>query len=211
MFRNFANFVDLLRYRALENEQTAFTFLQDGETELTSVTYQKLDEQARAIAALLQNLKAKGERALLLYHPGLEFISAFFGCLYAGVIAVPAYPPKQNRSIHRLQAIISDAKATFALTTQSLLTSISQLQLATSEIHCLATDNISLDRAKDWQDQHITDLAFLQYTSGSTGTPKGVMVSHHNLLDNSRSFSAVFKIRKPVSEFPGCLLITIWD
>ena len=196
MFRNFANFVDLLRYRALEDEQTAFTFLQDGETELTSVTYQKLDEQARAIAALLQNLKAKGERALLLYQPGLEFISAFFGCLYAGVIAVPAYPPKQNRSIHRLQAIISDAKATFALTTQSLLTSISQLQLSTSEIRCLATDNISLDRAKDWQDRHITDLAFLQYTSGSTGTPKGVMVSHHNLLDNSKIIQRCFQDTK---------------
>ena len=189
MFRKFSNFVDLLRHKAIEHgDRIAFTFLQDGETELTSITYQKLDEQARAIAATLENFKAKGERALLLYQPGLEFISAFLGCLYAGAIAVPAYPPKQNRSIHRLQAIISDAKAAFALTTKSLVDNV-QTRLGQSVdagICCLATDSLALSLADDWQSPQATEdtLAFLQYTSGSTGTPKGVMVGHGNLLHN---------------------------
>ena len=125
MLRKFSTFVDLLRYRALHQpDQIAFTFLQDGETELGSLTYQELDRQARAIAAMLQSLNAKDERALLLYPPGLEFICAFFGCLYAGAIAVPAYPPRPNRSISRVQAIVADAQARFALTAKSLLTSV---------------------------------------------------------------------------------------
>src|SRR3712207_9139080 len=83
-----STFVDLLRYRAQhQSEQTAYTFLLDGETEVHRLTYQELDIQARAIASQLQCLNAIGSRALLLYPPGLEFITAFFGCLYAGVVA----------------------------------------------------------------------------------------------------------------------------
>lgn len=94
MKRNFSNFVDLLNHQAeAQSDKTIFTFLGDGESETLSLTYQQLDQQARAIAVQLQSLQAAGERALLLYQPGLEFISAFFGCLYGGVIPVPAYPP----------------------------------------------------------------------------------------------------------------------
>lgn len=92
LMQKFSTLVDLLRTRVLHNpEQTAYTFLQDGETESDSLTYQELDQQARAIAASLQYLDASGERALLLYPPGLEFIAAFFGCLYAGVVAAASY------------------------------------------------------------------------------------------------------------------------
>ncbi|MEM1172996.1 MAG: AMP-binding protein [Cyanobacteria bacterium P01_H01_bin.35] len=90
-----ASLVDLLHYRNQhQGSDKAFTFLPKGETEEVTLTYQELDKKARAIAAMLQSIKAKGERALLLYQPGLEFIEAFFGCLYAGVIAVPVYPPR---------------------------------------------------------------------------------------------------------------------
>ena len=102
--------VDLLRYRCLyQPDQLAFTFLQDGETESDRLTYSELDRRSRAIAAQLQALGISGERALLLYPPGLDYIAAFFGCLYAGAIAVPAYPPRNQRHAARLQTAVAVA------------------------------------------------------------------------------------------------------
>src|SRR5690349_17515686 len=118
--------VDLLRWRALhQSDRRAYTFLIDGETDEVALTYWELDRQARAIGAMLQRVAAPGERALLLYPPGPEYIAAFFGCLYAGVIAVPAYPPnpaRLDRTLPRLRAIASDARPRVALTTSSILT-----------------------------------------------------------------------------------------
>ncbi|MDF5718482.1 MAG: AMP-binding protein [Rhizonema sp. NSF051] len=184
--------VELLRYRAeIQPDQRAYTFLRDGETEEISLTYRELDQQARAIATRLQSLKASLECALLLYPPGLDFIAAFFGCLYAKVVAVPVYPPKHNQSLSRLWAIASDAQTAIALTVNSTLPQI-QSQFAQkpefTDMLLLATDSISIDEASNWQQVQVDrdTLAFLQYTSGSTGTPKGVMVSHGNLLQNSQ-------------------------
>ncbi|MFB2772727.1 fatty acyl-AMP ligase [Pelatocladus sp. BLCC-F211] len=188
--KSFSTLVSVLRHRNLNcANQVAYTFLQDGVREAERLTYQQLDRQARAIAAYLQSFRSIGERALLLYRPGLEFVAAFFGCLYAGVIAVPAYPPQPNRSISRLQAIVADAQATFALTTTSVLTSLKKesfLEPDLNKLNWFATDQIDTDLANSWQEPVISSdtLAFLQYTSGSTGTPKGVMVSHGNLLRN---------------------------
>jgi acyl-CoA synthetase (AMP-forming)/AMP-acid ligase II len=186
---NCATLVDLLSYRSLSQpNQVAYTFLVDGDTEEVKLTYQELDQKARAIAVELQSLKAApGERALLLYPSGLEFIVAFFGCLYAGVVAVPVYPPRRNQRMTRLQAIVKDSEARFALTTASVLTNIQQgfaQEPELTALHCIATDNIV--EASNWQKPTLdkSTLAFLQYTSGSTGTPKGVMVSHGNLLHN---------------------------
>lgn len=184
-----ANLVSLLRYRAQNQpDQTAYTFLQDGEIEAGRVTYQELDRMARAIAYHLQSVYAPGCRAMLLYPPGLEFIAAFFGCLYAKVIAVPAYPPRPNQNMSRLQAIATSSGATLALTTTFLSETIKQ-RLQESELtnlHLLTTDNIPTEFAETWQEPNLypNTLAFLQYTSGSTGTPKGVMVSHRNLWHN---------------------------
>lgn len=183
--------VELLGYRA-QNQPAhmAYTFLEDGETEADRLTYDELDRQARAIASQLQSLNATGSRALLLYPPGLEFIAAFFGCLYAGVVAVPAYPPRRNQNMSRLQAIVADAQASVALTKTSLLGHIESRfaeEPELAKLHWLTTDNISSDWAGAWQKPDVSGdtLAFLQYTSGSTGTPKGVMVSHGNLWHNS--------------------------
>lgn len=201
----FSTLVDLLGYRAQNQPQKmAFTFLRDGETEEVSLTYQELDQKARAIASCLQSLGTAGDtcsglglRALLLYPPGLEFISAFLGCLYAGVVAVPAYPPRPNMNLLRLQAIVTDAQATIVLTTKSLLANLeSRLaenpELAT--IPWLTTDNIDSNLSSDWQEVRLEKdtLAFLQYTSGSTGTPKGVMITHGNLLSNQRLIKTGF-------------------
>ena len=199
-------FVDILRQRAEDQpDSTAYIFLQDGETNEIRLTYQELDYQARAIATKLQHLgvrgdrawRGEGDRALLLYPPGLEFISAFFGCLYAGVVAVPAYPPRRNQRMTRLQAIMANAEATFALTTTSILTNIKHNLIEEPELAALrwiATDNIANDVVGDWQIPTISHdrLAFLQYTSGSTGTPKGVMVSHGNLLHNEQMIQQAF-------------------
>ena len=123
-----SSLVELLRLRALEQpEQRIYTYLIDGETEGAQLTYEALDRQARAIAALLQSYQASGERALLLYPAGLEFIAAFFGCLYAGVIAVPLPPPNMaqpHRALSRLRAIANDAHPTVVLTTSSILAKI---------------------------------------------------------------------------------------
>jgi acyl-CoA synthetase (AMP-forming)/AMP-acid ligase II len=194
----FSNLIELLSYRAKNQpEQRAYIFLKDGETEENSLTYGELDLQARSLASHLQSLISPGERALLLYPPGLEFISAFFGCLYAGVIAVPAYPPRANMNLLRLQAIVKDAQAKVVLTTKSLLTNLeSQLvenpELAT--MRWLNTDYIHTNLSSHWQKPRLESdtLAFLQYTSGSTGTPKGVMITHGNLLSNQRSIKMGF-------------------
>ncbi|WP_375493275.1 fatty acyl-AMP ligase [uncultured Nostoc sp.] len=196
---NFINLIELLQYRAVSQpHQTAYTFLVDGETEEISITYQQLDEQARSLAVHLQLLNANDERVLLLYQPGLEYIIAFFGCLYAGVVAVPAYPPRFNKPMPRLQAIVADAQAKFALTTTSILSNLER-QLSQNQdlaaLHWLATDSIANDLIHKWEQPQINNntLAFLQYTSGSTGNPKGVMVSHSNLLHNSALIKQCFQ------------------
>ena len=184
--------LDLLETRAEEQaKERAYTFLIDGETEEVSLTYKELQQQARAIAASLQSISNSGERALLLYPSGLEFIAAFFGCIYAGVIAVPAYPPRRNQNLSRLEAIVANAQATVVLTTTSLLADIKSRFAENPElasIGWLTTDDIPVAKASDWQRQELepTNLAFLQYTSGSTGMPKGVMVSHKNILHNEK-------------------------
>ncbi|AUB35492.1 Glutamate-1-semialdehyde aminotransferase [Nostoc flagelliforme CCNUN1] len=198
-FTNIATFIDILHNRALHQpDQKAFTFLQDGETESDSLTYKQLEQQAQAIASQLQSFGLTGERALLLYPPGLEFIVAFFGCLYAGVIGVPAYPTRSNQKMTRLSAIIADASAKVALTTNSLLKDIQNRFAQDSELsilHTLATDNIDSNQALKWQKPQVNSdtLAFLQYTSGSTGRPKGVMVSHGNLLHNQSMIQTAMK------------------
>jgi natural product biosynthesis luciferase-like monooxygenase protein len=182
--------VDLLRARANAHpDQVGYTFLLDGEADGQHLTYGVLDRQARAIAAQLQQLGAAGERALLLYPPGLSYIAAYFGCLYAGVIAVPVYPPQHKRTIARLFAIAADAQATIALTTSAIRRSLHDQDIPGFDemgFRALATDELTMDQADTWQMPQLTGatLAFLQYTSGSTAAPRGVMVSHANLLHN---------------------------
>ena len=194
----YRTFIDRLQgIVAKKPEKTAFTFLQDGEAESDNLSYQQLETQAKAIATVLQSYNATGERALLLYQPGLEFITAFLGCLYAGVVAVPAYPPRANRSIDRLLSIVADADAKFALTTQDLQDKIGIKfqEVENKSLKFIATDTIAENFANNWQipDLKPDNLAFLQYTSGSTGKPKGVMVSHDNLLANSVAINAFFQ------------------
>ncbi|MBD2690471.1 non-ribosomal peptide synthetase [Anabaena catenula] len=187
---DFSTVVELLRYKCLEQLNTeAFTFLPDGEAQATSWTYGELERQSRAIACQLQGLNLTGQRALLLYPPGLDYLAAFFGCLYAGVVAVPAYPPRNHRNTPRILSILKDAQAAIVLTTTTILQQIQSLLVGKTDINLrwLTTDDIQPDIAFDWHEPPINSdtLAFLQYTSGSTGTPKGVMLTHGNLIHNA--------------------------
>ena len=191
--------IDILQYRAESKpKQTIYTFLLDGETDEVSLTYQELAQKAQAIATYLQSLGAPQERILLLYPPGLGFIEAFFGCLCAGAIAIPAYPPRPNRSITRIQSIIKDAKPTLALTTNSILNGLKKRVEQVPELKTLrwlATDDISLQYATKWQKLAVSgdEIAFLQYTSGSTAEPKGVKIAHHNLMHNLQAIHQCFQ------------------
>jgi amino acid adenylation domain-containing protein len=202
-----ATLAGLLRCRAAERpDREAFVFLADGEEPGARLTYGELDRRARAIAAALRESLAPGDRALLLYPPGLELIAAFFGCLYAGVTAVPAYPPRLNdrsqSSQNRLRAIAGDAEPRVALTTAALLAAVSagegiaERVPELAAVRWIATDGLDADLADAWLEQPEPDpgsVAFLQYTSGSTAAPKGVMVTHANLLHNERMIGDAFR------------------
>ncbi|HVR99769.1 MAG TPA: AMP-binding protein, partial [Thermoanaerobaculia bacterium] len=177
----------MLRSRAAEEpERRAFTFLGDGDEETAHLTFAGLDARARTVAAALQERKLAGERALLLFPSGLDFIAAFFGCLYAGVVAVPAYLPRSSRSTAKVRALAADSGARAVLTTSAETARLPDLP-------AVCVDRLSED-AGSWREPAIRGdaLAFLQYTSGSTATPKGVMVSHGNLLHNVTLIQAVF-------------------
>src|SRR5690349_10063491 len=120
--KEWASLVEIVSWRAQhQTDLPAYTFLANGETQEAHLSYGDLDRQARAIATLLLQWRVSGERVLLLYPPGLTYVAAFFGCLYAGAVAVPVYPPRSNRHDLRLAAIARDSQATFALTTSAIL------------------------------------------------------------------------------------------
>lgn len=185
--------VEVLRWRALHQpDQLAYTFLLDRETEEVHLTYADLDLRARAVAARLKSLGAYRGRALLVYPPGLDFIAGFFGCLYAGVVAVPVYPPhpaRLDRTLPRLRATANDAQPAAILTSSRLIGLAENLFPQAPELQAaqwIATDIIDSRLAEQWQQPALdsTSLAFLQYTSGSTAVPRGVMLTHGSLLHN---------------------------
>lgn len=199
---NLSNLVEILQHRAItQGEATAYIFLKDGENKEVRLTYQELEHQAKAIAIELQQLVCPGSRVLLIYsYSGcLEFITAFFGCLYAGVVAVPCHPPKNRLTTLEVKTRIESAGAEVILTESSLIGKL-KTQLSAwgnGSLNCLNTDKtrkIDQNQTDNWIAPEINSntLAFLQYTSGSTGEPKGVMISHGCLMQNQEMLKQAF-------------------
>lgn len=193
------NLVEVLREWALERPTAkAFTFLLDGEAEELRWDYAELDLRARAIAAHLQGIGAAGKRVLLFYPPGLDFIAGFFGCLYAGAVAVPTYPNRPRRPLSHILNIVHDTEAVAALTTGAQLREMEAAlaaEPALRELRWLASDRVDMADATRWQPPDIEpeSLAYIQYTSGSTGRPRGVMISHANVIANQRMIAEGFE------------------
>ncbi len=174
-----------------------------------NLSYRELDHRARVIATRLRRIAGHGDRVILLYPPGLDFIEGFFGCLYAGMIAVPALcpsPRRLERSFARLRTIISDCDAAVALTTKSL-SSLAEGALeqcpAFKDVRWLMTDDSEPEpENENWYPPPLDgdSIALLQYTSGSTGIAKGVTVSHGNLLANHA------QIREAFGAGPDCVV-----
>ena len=173
-----------------------------GDNAAVVLTYADLDARARAIAGFLQQRAARGERALLLMPTGIEYVTGFLGALYAGAIAVPAYPPESQRRQHldRVAGLARDAAPRFILTCSSELARLRGLielvpELQSAELIALDAIDPTLAEAYDYDAAALSSelIAFLQYTSGSQAAPKGVMVSHGNLVANERAISAALE------------------
>ncbi len=185
------SFASVLRDRADSTpDRHAFRFLGSRRGEVDNVTYEALLGRAAALARRLD--VSPGDRVLLLHPPGIGYIAAFFGCLLVGAIPVPAYPPRNNRNLERLRAILDDAGAHVAIATDTLVARVGDApELA--GLRWVTTDLADIAEPPPLSHR---ELAFLQYTSGSTGSPKGVMVTHANLYANTAAIAERFGLHR---------------
>jgi acyl-CoA synthetase (AMP-forming)/AMP-acid ligase II len=191
--------VDVLLHRAVEQSgDAAYVFLPDRGGQRVSLTFAELYERAFAVAVRLAEAGRKGDRAAMLFPPGLDFIVAFFGCLLAGVIAVPMMIPRRDGSRDASAAILADCAPRFAMTRRDLIEGARpDLAQRTSST---AAEWLFVDDFADGSGAagrtacrpKADDIAFLQYTSGSTSAPKGVVVSHANLIRNLEMIRIAF-------------------
>jgi acyl-CoA synthetase (AMP-forming)/AMP-acid ligase II len=181
--------VEIVRGWAAErSDRLAFGFC-DGSGEVQAqLDFAELDRAAREIALRLEPVAPAGERALLVFPPGLEFVAAFFGCLYAGTIAVPVYPPQSPGEANRLAGVVERAAPRAIVSTRAFLDRLAPLFAAFPALACI--EQVVIDDpappADDWRPPELSadTTAFLQFTSGSTGRPRGVVVTHGNLIAN---------------------------
>lgn len=223
-----ANVVDAIRFHSAHaSRRKAITFLTDGEGKKHEVDFSQIDRMSQSVAAYLMGRCGMGDRVLLLYPPGIDYVAAFLGCLYAARIPVPVYPPRRNRSLDRLQAIVQDCRPTIALSTPAIAETSDALVIGSRVLSVegiLASEESAFSTAtfNEFPEIRADRVAFLQYTSGSTSTPKGVMVTHANLTANFRMLEDVFGVTEDsviVSWLPpyhdmgliGTVLLPLWS
>ena len=176
-----SSFVDVILWRAEhQSHVNAFTFLENGVDETCAMTYAQLGDAARRMAGRLQNLELEGERVLLLYPSGPDYIIALVACLLAGVVAVPFYPPAPGRRCSILESVLHDAQPRAVLTTPRELEVLAgRMGKALADVDCdlLAPDLTGDELESHWQRPSLQrdSIAYVQYTSGSTLDPKGVL------------------------------------
>lgn len=193
MHQEIHTLVEMLRWRA-DSQPDAIAYRFTGDNGLdVPLTYSVLDRRARAIGEALRQRGAFGKPVILLYPSGLDFIAAFFGCLYAGAIGVPVYPPRKSQKIAQFRAIMREAGALIVLTASSK--KIADI-VGEEEVTTIDTNLLSDSIAEAWKMPSIgpDSIAFLQYTSGSTGSPKGVINLHGNVLRNLEMISQAFDL-----------------
>ncbi|MFD7845660.1 fatty acyl-AMP ligase, partial [Nocardia sp. NPDC059764] len=216
----YGSFLDLLPLRRAEQGSgIAYRFLETGDITggIDELSYGGLERRALAVGAWLQAEGFGHRRALLLYPPGLEFISGFFGCLAGAVVAVPAPLPRMHevdRALRRLRQVIADADIQVVLTTRAVIDALRAVVEQLPELAALrwiATEEIPGECAANWVDPGVgpDTVAFLQYTSGSTSAPRGVMVTHRNLLHNQRVIAeAMDHTPERVASWDGSMFVS---
>jgi acyl-CoA synthetase (AMP-forming)/AMP-acid ligase II len=183
----FSSLVTLLAHRAQSQpDDRAYLFLSDRGTEEAALTFRELHDAAQALAARLTRVARPGDRAILVFPPGLEFLVAFFGCLIAGVIAVPMMVPRRQSARDSSAGIMANCEPVVALTSPAFaIRTDLRARFASERLQWLSVELTQIgDGAADLPPPEPEAIAFLQFTSGSTSDPKGVAVSHANLLAN---------------------------
>lgn len=176
-FAGYRTIADSLSHRNLHTpDAVAVRMLRAGEVNV-EITVRDLEAKVQALANGLVNLTACGDRALLLFKAGPEFVTAFLACQRAGVVAVPVRLPTGRESHARILSIVSDCDPSAILTQADARDSIASYQFARPVYEIDRLSPASGDIGRDRR----TDLALLQYTAGTTGTPKGVMISHKSI------------------------------
>ena len=190
-----ATIIDCMRENAhLRGAQTAFRFLSGPDLTARDLSHAALWREAAAVACFLSRIAAPGSRVMLFYPPGLEYVTAFYGCLQAGMVAVPLYPPRRNVKSDRVLRVAQSCGSTIALTTAAELPAVKaawdEQNSCGLPLDFHATDAMA-DAPPDYAAPALDSRApaFLQYTSGSTGTPKGVVITHGNIVANTRHLS----------------------
>lgn len=184
-------------HAATRPDKAIFVFLKDGEEESGRLTVADLQRRVQTIAAHLSDICECGDRAILLYPPGLEFVSAFLGCLYAGVIAIPMYAPHPRRFDPRLASVAADSSPRIILSDRESINRCYnglELQGALKGAPRIATDLLRTGSNVVSPLQRRSNIAFVQYTSGSTSEPKGVCVTHRNLMANQHMIQSAMRL-----------------
>ena len=190
-----ATLIDRLEQHAASRPQrVAYRFINAQTDETDRMTYAELRDAARRVAAFLLENVATGDRVAICCTPSLDFVRAYIGCLYAGVIAVPTYPPARPADWERLSGILKDSGCK-ALLSDDLLAPVLREkmgQVGRSAPVYAVSDASGQDAELALPPLAAADVAFLQYTSGSTGNPKGVVVTHANLMANEAAVEHAF-------------------